>query len=602
MTHILFILVLAAAQPAIQQKIVVTASALPETVESTPAAVTVVTREEIDERAARDVADVLREVPGLILSRTGSQGRATSLFTRGSNSNHTLVLFNGIEITNPYFAGYDWGRFSTNAVQQVEVVRGPFSALYGSDAVAGVVNVLTTPRRSELRGDVAAGGEGLRNGSLTASYVRGASHFAASFESRADDGFAANDDFDQRSANIALRWKPADAFSLGLVARHTSYDLGVPFNLNAFATALVPSPNRRQEGTETQLAIPLEHAIGRFSYELTFAESRRDDDFIDPDDSFGLVSTSTESRTRRARLTTRTTTAFGTIVAGGEYERAEIDDVTNFGPNLEGNQRTEKSLFVEDRWTRETSAASRVELSAGFRYDDFDTFGAETSPRVAAAWITGSNKLRAAFGEAFRAPSLGELYFPFAGNTALEAETSRSWELGYDRVLGAGQFSATFFHSDYDNLIVFDNATFVFENIGAANARGVEVALQQTLASNLRGSLSYSYTDTEEEGADRPLARRPRHVASLFLGWRSGELDANVVVLYTGSRQDVLPVFPFTRAPNDATTTLDANVQYHLGRITPYVKVENLTNEAYEEVLGYPSPSRRAIVGVRFGM
>jgi vitamin B12 transporter len=125
-------------------EIIVTASALPEEVEATPAAATVVTCEEIEARAARDVADVLREVPGLVVSRTGSQGRATSLFTRGSNSNHTLVLWNGIEITNPYFADYDWGRFSTIGVEQVEVVRGPYSALYGSDAVAGVVNVLTT--------------------------------------------------------------------------------------------------------------------------------------------------------------------------------------------------------------------------------------------------------------------------------------------------------------------------------------------------------------------------------------------------------------------------------------------------------------------------
>ena len=150
-----------------------------------------------------------------------------------------------------------------------------------------------------------------------------------------------------------------------------------------------------------QLAIPIEHTLGRFSYELAFAESRRDDDFLDPDDSFGLVSTSTESRTRRARLTTRTSTAIGTIVAGGEYERAEIDDVTNFGPNLEDNERTEKSLFIEDRFKRDLSDASRFEVSAGVRYDDFHTFGAETSPRIAAAWIGSSNKLRAAFGEAF---------------------------------------------------------------------------------------------------------------------------------------------------------------------------------------------------------
>ncbi len=126
-------------QPKVTNEIVVTASAVPETVSSTPASVTVVTKKEIEEQNARDIADVLREVPGLSLSRSGSNGKATSLFSRGANSQHTLVLWNGIEINDPFFSGYDWGRFSTTGVEQVEVVRGPFSAIYGSEAVAGVV-------------------------------------------------------------------------------------------------------------------------------------------------------------------------------------------------------------------------------------------------------------------------------------------------------------------------------------------------------------------------------------------------------------------------------------------------------------------------------
>ena len=137
--------------------IVVTASSLPETLGETPASVSVITRKDIDERAARDVADVLREVPGLVLARSGSPGKATSLFTRGAASTQTLVMWNGIVLNNPYFSGYDWGRFSTAGVEQIEVVRGPYSALYGSEAMAGVVNVLTTPRNSGLHGDFESG-------------------------------------------------------------------------------------------------------------------------------------------------------------------------------------------------------------------------------------------------------------------------------------------------------------------------------------------------------------------------------------------------------------------------------------------------------------
>lgn len=581
------------------EEIVVTASALPETVEATPAAVSVLTREEIDRRAVRDVADALREVPGIQMSRTGSPGRATSLFTRGSNSNHTLVLWNGIEITNPYFSGYDWGRFSTAGVEQVEIVRGPYSALYGSDAVAGVVNVLTTSRRSGFRALLEGGQHGLRNGSATASYAGPAFHLSGSFEAREDDGFAPNDDFAQDSGSAAIRWNILSSLSVGLSARQTSYELGVPTNLNFFGDAIVPSLLRRQDGRERQIAIPIEQVLGRFSYDLTLAESRRSDDFEDPEDPYGLVSTSTESETRRARLTTRTETSFGTIVAGGEYEHAEVDDLTNFGPNFTGGERSEKSLFIEDRLTRALTADSRIEISAGVRWDHYETFGSELSPRVSAAWIRGDHKVRAGFGEAFRAPAIGELYFPFMGNAELEAERSRSFEVGYDHGLG---LALTLFRNDFEDLIVFDNATNRFGNVGAASSQGLELALQRDLTSSVHTAASYTFTDTEEEGADRPLVRRPRHSGSLHLGYRTGILHANLVAIYTGARADILPVFPFSRTTNESHTTFDANLQVPLGRFTPYVKVENLTDVKYEEVLGFPSASRRFVAGVRFGM
>ena len=582
---------------ALHDEIVVTASALPETVESTPAATTVITREEIEQREARDVADVLREVPGVVVSRTGSPGRATSLFTRGSNSTHTLVLWNGIEITNPYFAGYDWGRFSTAGVEQIEIVRGPFSALYGSDAVAGVVNVLTNPKRSELRGSVEAGEHGLRNGNVVASYVSGALSASGSFESRDDDGFAPNDDFSQDAASVALRFKPSDSFSVGLSARHTNYDLGIPTNLNATYDALVPSLHRRQDGTERQIAIPIEQILGRFSYELTLAESKRDDDFNDPDDPSFYISGSTKSTTRRARLTTRTNTSAGTFVIGGEYERAAVDDVTNFGTNLDDSRRTERSLFVEDRFTHAVTSSSRIEVSAGARYDDYETFGSEVSPRIAAAFVTGTHKFRAGYGEAFRAPSVGELYFPFLGNAALEAERSRSYELGYDHASG---FSATLFRGEYDDLIVFDLVTQHFANIGRASAKGIELAYQRAITASVHANASYTYTDTNEEGFDRPLLRRPKHSGSLFAGWRGGNLEINAGVSYTGARADVQAVAPFGRITNGAYATLDANVQFHAGRFAPFIRVENLTNTKYEEVEGYPSASRRISAGLKF--
>ena len=307
---------LAQSPPTASDEIVVTASSVPETLATTPASVTVLTRDEIEDRAARDIADVLREVPGINISRTGSAGRATSLFTRGANSTHTLVLWNGIEINNPYFSGYDWGRFSTLGVEQIEIVRGPYSALYGSDAVAGVVNILTAPKKSELRVGAEYGAHGLRNGQVVASAVGKATQFSVSVESREDDGWDENDDFTEKSANLLFKWTASKSFSLGVSGRYTNYDLGVPFNLNAAGAAIVPSLARRQEGNERQIAVPVSQSFGRFSYDLTLAESRRDDHFADPQDPYFFTDSDTESVTRRGRLALKLQTGIGTNIAG----------------------------------------------------------------------------------------------------------------------------------------------------------------------------------------------------------------------------------------------------------------------------------------------
>jgi vitamin B12 transporter len=587
---------------AVTDEVVVTASGIAETVQTTPASVTVITRDEIDRHAARDVSEVLRDVPGLTVSRTGSEGRATSLFTRGANSTHTLVLWNGIEMNNPYFSGYDWGRFSTVAVEQVEVVRGPFSSLYGSEAMAGVVNVITAPQKSGFRVDVESGQHGLRNAQIGGSYVSGGSALSLSYEHREDAGFNTNDDFTQNAADLFWRYAVTPRFSIGFAARRDSYDLGIPFNNDVTGTVLVPSPNRRGSGSERQLAVPIQQTIGRFAYDLTLSETKRDDVFRDPDDPFGLVDSDTASKTRRARLATRTGTPIGTLVIGAEYVHDVVDDTNNFGPNLANNGRSSRSIFVEDRYAHDfAGGGASLQLAIGARYDHFDTFGSQTSPRLGAAFLTGAHKLHVAFGQAFRAPSVGELYFPFSGNRELNPEHSRSWEVGYDYALSrSALFSATYFNNHFRDLIVFDNASFVFGNIGRASTHGVELGLEQKLGSAYYTQLSYTFLHTQQDQTGDELLRRPKHSGSLFVGYRSGSLDTNVAIRQTGGRFDVLPVSPYSRTEVASYTTIDANVQLHLGRLVPYFKVENLRDKQYEEVLGYRSPGRRTIFGIRY--
>ncbi|MGN6183319.1 MAG: TonB-dependent receptor plug domain-containing protein [Thermoanaerobaculia bacterium] len=591
----LFAFPLAAQQTSapVQETIVVTASAQPESIEETPATVTVITREEIEARGARDVIDVLREVPGLAVSRTGSPGKSTSLFIRGGSSKQALVLWNGVEMNNPYFSGYNFGQLSTSGVERVEIVRGPFSALYGSEAVSGVVQVLTEPRNSGATVDVQLGEHGLINGSLSGAYV--ADRFIAhgAVERREDDGFFANDDSQSNAYSAGATFKPVTGLSLGLLARHSSYDLGIPFSPNSSFDAFVPSPLRREEGSETQIVAPLRYESNGTAYELRLSEARRDETFRDPE---GSGDSDTSSTMRSARASAQFKTTLGTITGGGEWERAEVDHLDSFS-FIDERDRTNKSLFVEDRMSFPLANASSIEVTAGLRYDDFDTFGGETTPRIAAAWLKNGHKIRAAYGAGFRAPAIGELYSPFFGNANLDAERSTNYEIGYERFTTNGSASVTLFHSDYDDLIAFGASTF--ENIDAAKATGIELG-----ASHRFGAFdvmaSYTWLDTEDEATGERLLRRPEHSGSVALGYHHGAYDAQFVVTHKGQRDDVTDIFPFGVVSNEANTTADFTFHYAMGALSPYVKIENLTDESYEEVFGYRSAPRRAMIGVRY--
>jgi vitamin B12 transporter len=577
----------------VQETIVVTASAQPESVEETPATVTVITREEIEARGARDVADVLREVPGLAISRTGSPGKSTSLFIRGGSSKQALVLWNGVEMNNPYFSGYNFGQLSTSGVERVEIVRGPFSALYGSEAVSGVVQVLTEPRTSGATVDVQLGENGLVNGSLAGAFVGERFLAHGSVERREDDGFFANDDSQSDAFSAGATFKPLAGLSFGLLARHSSYDLGIPFSPNSSYDAFVPSPLRREEGSETQFVVPIRYESNGNAYELRVSEARRGETFRDPD---GAGDSDTDSTIRGARASARFKTGFGTITAGGEYERAEVDHLSAFSV-IDERDRTNKSLFLEDRMSFALAATSSIEVTAGLRYDDFDTFGGETTPRVAAAYLNNGHKFRAAYGAGFRAPAIGELYSPFFGNAELEAERSTNYEIGYERFTTNGSASVTLFHADYDDLIAFGTSTF--ENIAAATARGIELGASRRFGA-FDVLASYTWLDTEDEATGERLLRRPEHSGSIALGYHHGAYDAQFVVTHKGQRDDVTDLFPFGTVSNEANTTADFTLHYTMGALSPYLKIENLTNERYEEVFGYASAPRRAIVGIRF--
>jgi vitamin B12 transporter len=598
---ILFSFSVSAQTQPVTDQIIVTASAVPESLESTPASVSVITREDIDKQQALDVADVLREVPGLSIARTGSPGKSTTLFIRGGSSKQALVLWNGVEMNNAYLSGYNFGPLSTNGVERVEVIRGPYSALYGSEAVSGVVNVLTTPVRSSLHVDAEGGNRGLRNGSVSGAFVDGIWTAFGSAERRDDSGFAPNDDFGADTFSAGVQASPYSGFSIGLLARHNRYDAGIPRNTNASSTAFVPSPHRRDRGSESQFSIPIRLDAGGLRYDLRLADAEQNERFGDPDAPFGPEFSNSDSSTRSARLSAQSSrTAAGVITIGGELDRSSVDHTDSFGLDVRHRSRGSRAFFAEDSYSRPLAHAS-LQLTLGARYDRYDTFGSQISPRVAAAWVSGSSKIRAAYGAGFRAPAIGELYAPFFGNPGLDAEHSRNVEVGFDHFAGGSTFSLTAFRSDYDNLISYDVVSNRFGNISRARSRGIEAGVTHR-AGKFSGSLSYTFLHAIDLATDQQLARRPKNSGSADLAYDFHPFAADLIVVYAGQRPDVTDLVPFGPVVSAAYTTADVVLHYNAGAFFPFVKIQNATNRKYDEVFGYPSAGRRVIVGIRYSI
>jgi vitamin B12 transporter len=504
-------------------------------------------------------------------------------------------------MNNPYLSGYNFGQLSTAGVEKIEIIRGPYSALYGSEAVSGVVNVLSTPAQSRLNVDVTGGGNALKNGAASGAIVSGIWTVHGAVEHRDDDGFAPNDDFASDTVVAGVQAVPQPNLSLGLLARHNRYDLGIPRNVNSTFTAFVPTLHRREKGSESQIALPIRLDAGGVRYDLRLADSERNEKFGDPDAPFGAEFGNTDASSRTARLTAQSRrTVAGVITIGGEMERASVDHTDSFGLDVRHRSRDSRSFFAEDRFSKQLGKGA-VELALGARYDHFDTFGSQVSPRVAVAWVAGRSKWRAAFGEGFRAPAIGELYAPFFGNPQLDAERSRNVEIGFDRYIRQATISLTAFRSDYDDLITYDVVANRFGNIARASAHGVEVSASRRLG-KFSGAFSYTWLKAIDAATNEQLVRRPQNSGSLSLGYDFDAVSAEVVAVHAGKRPDVTDLAPFGAVMNAAYTTADVTLRYNAGTFTPFVKLENATNKRYDEVFGYPSATRRLIAGIRYSL
>jgi len=574
------------AVPTFEETLVVSASLDSEDREDVPASVTVVDAEEIEARQADSLAEAVALVPGVTVAQAGGPGQQTSLFLRGAESDQTLLLWNGIQLNNPYFGGVNWQFVPIDGVERIEVVRGPFSALYGSNALGGVVQVFTGSRQGgTLR--LEGGENSYGRAGLAAGFDNGPVRLDVTGHVRRGDGELDNNFFDSEDLMARALWTLRPGMQLGLLVRGNDSDTGIPLSGGQ------PTPRRTIAWEEREVAVPFRAETGPWEVEAQLSQTAFDSAFRDPDSPFGTASdTESEGLRGRAVVTWRAGDRFW-VAGGSEVERLEVTDSGSFGTNLDGARQRTWAAFGQASW-----GAGPLRLDAGLRHDDNDVYGGKTSLRAGAVVSLGGGfRARASYGEAFRAPSLGELFFPFFGNPDLRPETGETWEAGIEREKDGWRFALVGFETRQRNLIDSHPVTFTAVNIGRAESRGIEAELgieRGIFAARLDGT----WLDTENLDTGEPLLRRPEESANLVLTVRPAPWTFNLETRYVGDRPD-LDETTFTARNNPSYLRVDLAAQWQATRrFAPYARVENAADEEYEAVLGYPSPGRTWIGGL----
>ncbi|MFH1177152.1 MAG: TonB-dependent receptor [Acidobacteriota bacterium] len=578
--------------PTFADSVIVTAAGEEQAVPEVAAAFTLIDREGIAASGAVTVAELLRRVPGSVVLRSGLDNGVTTLFVRGTGSAHTLVLLDGVRLNSPFFGGYDWSLPVAAGIGRIEVVRGPYSALWGADAVGGVVQLLSVQgQQDHLRVLGEAGPGGWQRAEVGARVTLGRLDLTASALQRQGSGSLENDDFSSRATLVDLGWRFGDRGRVALLLNRTDTRTEIPFS------GALPTPRRSTAAAETLVAAPLRLRLGGGSeLEVTLAHVERRMTFRDPDDPFGFIASDTDAGSDSARAAYHLSWGRHHLIAGGEWRRDEVTDGSNWGTNLAGRALTTRSLFLQDRF----ALGAGWGLLGGVRWDGTSAWGSRLSPRATLSWQAAALRSWVSFGKAFRAPALGELYYPFSGNPALEPELSRAGELGVALPLASGRSSLQLvaFSNRIVDLVDFDYAAFRFANTARAAQDGIEASLMIPVTARAGLALALTYLDARD-GAGNALLRRPEWSGAATLrGPLAGSASGELSLIWVGRRQDLDPV-TYTRAGQPGFATASAALAAPLSDwLTLRLRAENLANRSYQEIRGYPAPGRRLFAGL----
>jgi len=576
--------------------------------------VTIIDADQIENRQIRNIEDALRDVPGVAVSSLPGQ---TQIRLRGNEANHVLVLVDGIEVSNPGSGEYDIGTLQAEIGSRLEVLRGPQSALYGNDAIAGVIGYQSASGR-DLEG-FSAFLEGGTNNTINGSAHYGAAGngwdaaLSATVVSTDGEPNARGGTRDIGRDSYTFSGKGsvevAPDFTLRAVGRfvRTEGDFNdQDFGFGSPTVGLViDSPGNRfeSEAISGLVGATFATAGGDWTHDLSaqFTDATRETTA-----PLGFPSSTESDRFKASYVSAY---AFGgsghSLTFAADYELEGFNNVLTFDDRNE----VENVGFVgQYRYEGED-----FDLSASARHDVNDLFQDATTFRVGAGFdMTGSTRLRASLGTGVKNPTLNELFGffdgQFIGNPDLQPEESTSWEIGVDQTFadGAAVVSVTYFNAELDNEIftTFPPPTFVAtpgNRATQSEQKGLEVALSAQLGSGFTVNGAYTYLDAEENGVEE--VRRPDHIGSAVLNWSDPHEKAsvNLAVRYNGTALDsdfTTGAFPAPVTQLSAYTLVNFNARYKLADgLSLFGRIENLLDEEYEQVFTFVSPGINILAG-----
>lgn len=598
--------------------LVISATRIPTPEDELGSSVTVITADDIAKKQLRTLPDVLQSVPGLNVVQSGGIGGVTSVFIRGTNSNHTKVLIDGIDMADPSTptGAFDFSNLNVADIERIEVLRGPQSGLYGSDAVGGVINIVTKSGKgpAAFSGSAEVGSFGTFN--QDASISGSTNRFNYSFNAMhlySDDTPVTPTDllpagqnrtansYDNKTYSTKLGAKVSDDWDAGLVARYIESDLrfiGSNFNV----TPNVPDTQRSQNTTK-QL------------FTRGTAHTQSFDGLLDQ--TFGL------SYTEYKRTSFSPSSTPSLSISNGDRLKEDWQGNIGLADNqvlVMGLENQSEELHTTAITPSTDTQAGSVELQSSFddilfnsisvRHDRNSRFGGDNTYRIAPSIHVPNSglRLKGSLGTAFKAPSLNDLFVDdvpdnFFSNPNLKPEKSIGYDAGFDQTLldKRLQFGSTYFHNSIKNLITTNDAFTTNINVGKAETYGFENFVSVKPESDLTLRADYTYTIANDEVKHQELLRRPKHKASLTGTWQATPVAMlSATALYVGSWIDTDRYGNISRLKSDGYTVFNLAGTYDLGDgVTAFARIDNLFDKTYQDPVGFDRPGLGVFAGIR---